>query len=96
MCYLRNGPNSLIVVPLVFAPANRKKLVTATAPRGPHYGLQTLAIASSGVFVLPSTSGAARGYWNPQYWQELAEFVRRYRSERTELQRGDRAESLFD
>jgi len=28
------------------------------------------------VFVLPSTSGTARGYWEPEYWQQFARRVK--------------------
>lgn len=40
-----------------------------------HYGLQPEPIASSTVFVLPSTSGIARKYWNEWYWRELADYI---------------------
>lgn len=40
------------------------------------YGRQSERLGSSTVFVLPSTSGAARGFWEPGYWHELAAFVR--------------------
>lgn len=36
------------------------------------YGLQAERIGASALYVLPSPSGAARGYWNIGYWQELA------------------------
>lgn len=39
------------------------------------YGLQTDKIGTAALFVLPSTSGAARGFWNPRYWFHLARFV---------------------
>ena len=38
-------------------------------------GLQENRIGKTAIFVLPSTSGAARGYWDPEYWWELARFV---------------------
>lgn len=40
------------------------------------YGRRSGRLGSSAVFVLPSTSGAARGFWEPRYWRELAAFVR--------------------
>ena len=40
------------------------------------YGQQTTQLGSTALFVLPSTSGAARGFWQPSYWHELAERVR--------------------
>lgn len=39
------------------------------------YGQQPDLIGSTAVFVLPSTSGVARKYWNEKYWRELAAYV---------------------
>ncbi len=39
------------------------------------YGRQPEVIGSTLVFVLPSTSGAARGYWDEARWRELADVV---------------------
>ena len=39
------------------------------------YGPQKEKIGPTALFVLPSTSGAARGFWDPKYWFQLAEFV---------------------
>jgi TDG/mug DNA glycosylase family protein len=36
------------------------------------YGPQTEPIGGATVHVLPSTSGAARGFWDIGPWQELA------------------------
>jgi TDG/mug DNA glycosylase family protein len=36
------------------------------------YGLLAETIGSARCFVLPSPSGAARRYWNPHHWRELA------------------------
>lgn len=38
-------------------------------------GRQLNDIGKTAVFVLPSTSGAARGYWVSLHWHELAEFL---------------------
>lgn len=35
------------------------------------YGLQKQTIGVSKIFVLPSTSGSARRFWNEKYWHEL-------------------------
>ena len=43
--------------------------------KSPSYGLQTDAISDAAVFVLPSTSGAARKFWDSRFWHELAAFV---------------------
>ena len=42
---------------------------------GVEYGRQPGAVGSAIVFVLPSTSGAANGFWNEAYWRELSEFT---------------------
>lgn len=39
------------------------------------YGPQKEKIGPSVLFVLPSTSGAARRFWDPQYWFQLAESI---------------------
>ena len=39
------------------------------------YGRQRGKIELSEIFVLPSTSGSARKYWDESCWRELAEFV---------------------
>ena len=36
------------------------------------YGLQPERVGASALFVLPSPSGAARGWWDVRHWQELA------------------------
>jgi double-stranded uracil-DNA glycosylase len=36
------------------------------------YGLQTDLIGESAVWVLPSTSGGARGFWDVRWWRDLA------------------------
>lgn len=55
---------------------------TAKAParaylrRHVEYGPQPERIGDSRLFVLPSTSGLAVKFWNPQYWHDLAECYR--------------------
>jgi TDG/mug DNA glycosylase family protein len=40
------------------------------------YGWQAgRTVGATRIFVAPSTSGAARGFWNEAYWRELAETV---------------------
>jgi TDG/mug DNA glycosylase family protein len=39
------------------------------------YGLQPSLLVGSRVFVLPSTSGAASGFWSIEPWRELAALV---------------------
>ena len=43
--------------------------------KGIVYGRQKEHIGATTVFVLPSTSGAARGYWDSKYWWAMARFV---------------------
>lgn len=43
---------------------------------GVHLGLQPGRIGATRLYVAPSTSGAASGYWNPDFWRELARLVR--------------------
>ena len=39
------------------------------------YGRQQATIGETAVFVLPSTSGAARKFWDATFWFEVARFV---------------------
>ena len=36
-----------------------------------NYGLQSQSLGITKIFVLPSTSGSARRYWNESYWFDL-------------------------
>jgi TDG/mug DNA glycosylase family protein len=55
---------------------NGKTAAKAALGRPVEYGRQSDRLAQSRVFVLPSTSGAARGYWDARFWHQLAEAVR--------------------
>lgn len=55
---------------------NGKRAAQEFYGRGVDYGCQVEAIAGTIIFVLPSTSGAARGFWDERYWSELAAYVR--------------------
>lgn len=39
------------------------------------YGRQPKMIGATTVFVLPSTSGAARGFWDEKHWWTLANYL---------------------
>lgn len=39
------------------------------------YGLQDITIGRSKVYILPSTSGSARRYWDEKYWLELKQLI---------------------
>ncbi len=41
------------------------------------YGLQTETIGATKLFVAPSTSGAANGFWDSRWWHKLAELALR-------------------
>jgi TDG/mug DNA glycosylase family protein len=59
---------------------NRPRIVAFNGKRAAHavlgplraYGLQTDRLAGADIFVLPSTSGAASGFWSIEPWRELA------------------------
>ena len=55
---------------------NGKRGASEFLGRAVNYELQEETIAETNIFVLPSTSGAARGYWDQKYWVELAAYVR--------------------
>ena len=42
------------------------------------YGLLEETVGETRLFVLPSPSGAARGYWNLSHWVDLAKLTREY------------------
>jgi TDG/mug DNA glycosylase family protein len=46
------------------------------------YGLQSRTIGASKVFVLPSTSGSARKYWNEKYWFELNKLIQQLKDKK--------------
>jgi len=46
------------------------------APLG-HYGLQSQSLGATALFVLPSTSGAAKRWWDKAPWQALANYLRK-------------------
>ena len=52
---------------------NGKRAAQAVIGVVPGYGLQPIRLAGAAVFVLPSTSGAASGFWSLAPWCELAE-----------------------
>jgi len=41
-----------------------------------NYGLHSMKDRTFSIFVAPSTSGAARRYWEPDYWRQLAHLVK--------------------
>jgi TDG/mug DNA glycosylase family protein len=55
---------------------NGKRAAQAFYGASVSYGQQAQLIGAAAVFVLPSTSGTAAGFWNIQYWQALADFLR--------------------
>ncbi len=60
---------------------NGKRAAQEYFRRKVDYGRQNEQIESSVVFVLPSTSAAARRFWNEKFWKELARFLGEVRTE---------------
>ena len=60
---------------IAFTSKNAVRAALGLSPGAFQYGPQALRIAQSHVFVLPSPSGQARGFWNIGPWRELAEAV---------------------
>jgi len=56
---------------------NGKNAARAALGRPVDYGVQPERIADARVWVLPSTSGAARRFWDLEPWRELAGVVAR-------------------
>lgn len=54
---------------------NGKRAAETFFGRGVNYGRQVESINETAIFVLPSTSGAARRFWDESHWRELASFV---------------------
>jgi len=54
---------------------NGKNAARGALERNADYGLQSERIGGATVWVLPSTSGAARGFWTIEPWLGLAEAV---------------------
>ena len=63
--------------PALLAFNGRKAAQVFLGERRVELGLQAERVGVTRVFVAPSTSGAANGYWNVDYWHELAELVRK-------------------
>ena len=56
---------------------NGKRAAEAVLGRPVSYGRHAQTVGGVPAFVLPSTSGAARAFWDESYWHELAEQIRR-------------------
>ncbi len=54
---------------------NGKNAARAALEMNVEYGRQSERIGGATVWVLPSTSGAARRFWDPEPWHELARSV---------------------
>jgi TDG/mug DNA glycosylase family protein len=66
----------LQLAPNVLAFNGKRAALAYFAPaRKLHYGLQAQTIGPTKIFVLPSTSGAARGFWDEGHWQALADAI---------------------
>lgn len=58
---------------VAFTSKNAARAGLALGSRDMAYGEQPVTLAHSRVFVLPSPSGQARGFWNIEPWRRLAE-----------------------
>lgn len=56
---------------------NGKRAAQEFLSRSVSYGVQPEQIGTTRIFVAPSTSGAANGFWNIEWWRELAKLVHR-------------------
>ena len=56
---------------------NGKRAAREFYGRPVQYGVQAEGIDATVVFVLPSTSGAARGFWDETYWGALADWLKK-------------------
>ena len=64
--------------PGVLAFVGKRAAREVLRPRKPgSYGEQDVTIGETRVWVVPSTSGAARGFWDVAPWRELAAALRR-------------------
>jgi TDG/mug DNA glycosylase family protein len=50
----------------------KKSAKECLSRKSPHFGFQPESIGITRLFVAPSTSGAANGYWDQSIWQSLA------------------------
>ena len=57
---------------VAFTSKNAARAGLNAGSRNPDYGEQAGRIANSRVFVLPSPSGQARGFWDIRPWRKLA------------------------
>jgi len=62
---------------------NGKRAASHFLERPVDYGRQDAVCADAGIFVLPSTSGAARGFWDEEPWWQLAGEIRKLRTSRS-------------
>ncbi len=77
------APDTLRQKMMIYQPRvlafNGKKAAAMLLGRGTQtvpYGLQPETIGVTRLWVLPSTSGAARGFWDESWWRALAAWVR--------------------
>jgi double-stranded uracil-DNA glycosylase len=58
---------------------NGKRAAGSFLGKGVAYGMQETRIGGTQIWILPSTSGAARRYWDKGIWERLADEVRALR-----------------
>lgn len=67
------------VSPRILAFNGKKAARLALGRHSVATGRQEVAVGNTVLFVLPSTSGRAGGYWDPLPWRECADLVRELR-----------------
>jgi len=63
--------------PKILAFNGKKAAEIFLARKVDRYGLQPEKVKDTLIFVLPSTSGAASGFWSVQEWQEMANTLKK-------------------
>ena len=54
---------------------NGKRAAQAFYGEAVEYGLQKGEMEGARLFVMPSTSGAARAFWNEEIWRQMAQWI---------------------
>lgn len=66
--------------PQILAFTSKRGFMAWSSQKAVAYGWQVQKIGITRLFVLPSPSGAARGYWDISYWQILADTYKQLRA----------------
>ena len=75
LCKIRHGSDAEVGTVEFDVDGLHAKVAAAEPERPVAYGVQDETFGGAEVWVLPSTSGAARGHWDVAPWEELAQAV---------------------